>query len=84
MPVAQSCLECGRPVPSALCLVLVDLFPASNLRMLSASRCSVENSQKNCLINEWNPDVVVGQLMMEIGFSEKLIDNIRHSLFLKK
>lgn len=42
LPVAQSGLECGRYVPPALYLVLVELFLASNLRMLRLYSCTDE------------------------------------------
>lgn len=55
LPVAQSCLEGDRPVPPALCLVLVDLFLASNLRMLRRWCCWVaktaEKGQKSIKID---------------------------------
>lgn len=48
LPVAQSCLECGWYVPSVLCLVLVDLFLASNLCMWKQWCCWVAKTAK-CL-----------------------------------
>ena len=42
----QSCLEFSRHVPSALCLVLVDLFLSFNLCTLRWWCCSVEKTSK--------------------------------------
>lgn len=55
--VAQSCLECSRYVPPALCLVLVDLFLTSNLCMLRRWCCwvrkAVEKGRKSIKIDEF-------------------------------